>query len=228
MYDLIDRLGLGLCHQLPERSFFADGVQLPVCARDTGIYLGFIVSLVLLAWIHRGERPRELPGIRGFGLAVALMAFMAWDGVTSYAGVRETTNLMRLLTGTGAGFAMALMAYPMLNDVLWRRSSATRPVAATRRMALWLLGIPASIVLVPVLAVLPGRLLVILTAAAILATFAAVNLIIVGMLPMFDRHAETARDLLLPASIAFAVGLAEIWLSGSVRIALEAFIRSRT
>ena len=44
-------LGSLVCHQLPERSFHAWGVQLPVCARCTGLYaaapLGAAMALVL-------------------------------------------------------------------------------------------------------------------------------------------------------------------------------------
>lgn len=38
-----------ICHQLPERSFFLGGRQLPVCARCSGLYLG--VAAGLLAWL---------------------------------------------------------------------------------------------------------------------------------------------------------------------------------
>ena len=38
-----------ICHQKPERSFFWDGHQFPVCARCTGIYLSAAIGLV--AWL---------------------------------------------------------------------------------------------------------------------------------------------------------------------------------
>ena len=41
-------VGSVVCHQLPERSFFLDGRQLPVCARCTGLYLSGAAGLV--AW----------------------------------------------------------------------------------------------------------------------------------------------------------------------------------
>jgi len=49
--DLIGKLifavGSLICHQRPDRSFFVDGHQLPVCARCTGLYLsGAIVAAV--------------------------------------------------------------------------------------------------------------------------------------------------------------------------------------
>ena len=39
-------IGGVICHQRPERSFFLDGHQLPVCARCTGLYLSGAVGLV--------------------------------------------------------------------------------------------------------------------------------------------------------------------------------------
>lgn len=34
----------GMCHQIPERSFYIKGKQFPVCARCTGILLGGIIG----------------------------------------------------------------------------------------------------------------------------------------------------------------------------------------
>ena len=37
---LLYAIGSVICHQRPERSFHLDAVQLPVCARCLGIYVG--------------------------------------------------------------------------------------------------------------------------------------------------------------------------------------------
>jgi uncharacterized membrane protein len=42
-------IGRLICHQRPERSFHLFGVQLPVCARCTGIYAGAAL-MALVAW----------------------------------------------------------------------------------------------------------------------------------------------------------------------------------
>src|SRR5450756_1287938 len=108
-------LGFGLCHQLPERSFVGGVHQLPVCARDTGIYLGFVIGLLVLAALDRGCRRTEVPRPWVLALGAVLIAVMGWDGVTSYVGLRPTTNLIRLATGLGTGFALTLVIAPLLN-----------------------------------------------------------------------------------------------------------------
>jgi hypothetical protein len=53
-------IGGAVCHQLPDRSFFAWGRQLPVCARCTGIYAGAALAAVVFAVIRASRR--EPPG----------------------------------------------------------------------------------------------------------------------------------------------------------------------
>ena len=43
---VIFAVGAVICHQRPERSFFLDGHQLPVCARCTGLYLSGAIGLL--------------------------------------------------------------------------------------------------------------------------------------------------------------------------------------
>ena len=80
-------IGYGICHQLPERSFFVGGHQLPLCARDTGTYLGAMATLaVLLA----GKRRRRTglpttPVLVGAGARRSSSSRI--DGVNSYADI---------------------------------------------------------------------------------------------------------------------------------------------
>jgi hypothetical protein len=47
--DKAHRVGYAICHQIPERSFFMDGQQLPLCARCTGTFLGAMLGLTFIA-----------------------------------------------------------------------------------------------------------------------------------------------------------------------------------
>lgn len=88
-----------ICHQLPERSFFLFGHQLPVCARCTGIYFGAFLG----SFFARKESPHPL-------FLVAALIPLALDGGTQLL-FRESNNMLRLGTGLIAGFAVVFYLY---------------------------------------------------------------------------------------------------------------------
>ncbi len=220
-------LGYGLCHQLPERSFFAGGYQLPVCARDTGIYFGVVISLGVMGVLDAGRHRTSLPRPWLLAVGAALLAFMAWDGVTSYAGWRTTTNDLRLLTGLCAGFALTLIVGPLLDSQLWRSRSDARVLALPWEPWVWLAAIPVSFVVLRWGAPLLGVVYPLATSAAILTTFTAVNLVVVSLAPRFEQRAGRAVDLMAPAAIALAISLAEIAALALLRTALLSLVVSR-
>jgi uncharacterized membrane protein len=218
---LLHWFGFGLCHQLPARSFFAGGHQVPVCARDTGIYIGFVVSLALIALIDRGRRRSGLPSWPALVLAALFVAVMAWDGVTSYAGLRPTDNAIRLITGLLAGWALPVVVYPLLTGSLWRHSSPERSLSGTFDILWWVLPIPFVFALVWWVMPLLGIWYPLLVVAAVMATFVSVNMIVALLPPRFDRSFERVRDAWAPLLIAFALSAAEIGLTGWLRTFLQ-------
>jgi hypothetical protein len=145
---------------------------------------------------------------------------MVYDGVTSYAGLRETTNLIRLLTGTMAGYSLAALVAPLLNDELWVSADSIRVLSPAWRLAVWALSVPPV-----VLAVLYGGPLLgvgypIAVAAAIIATFVIVNLVLAVMLSPFERKAQRGRDLLLPLAIALLLTVLEFLLASLLKLGL--------
>lgn len=218
-------LGFGLCHQLPERSFFGGGVQLPVCARDTGIYFGILISLGLISWLHGGSRPRRMPTVAGW-VAIALMVgAMALDGVTEYSGMRPTTNDLRLITGLLCGFAIGAVIAPMLNDELWIQSSNERVLDTPRRLAIWLAAVPVSYTIIYWLMPLLGVVYPILTAFAIVATLVAVNAVLVGIIPVFERRADSLLAAWPVLTAAFAVSAIEVVIAGLMRVGLNLLVQ---
>lgn len=122
----MDVLGFGVCHQLLSHSFIIGGHALPVCARCTGIYLGAVVGMGLLFWLR--PRTQGLPSSAMMGVLVFMFLTMAADGLNSTfqslpggQGLWETTNTLRIITGTLAGTAIAFFLYPMFNSAFWRR-----------------------------------------------------------------------------------------------------------
>lgn len=225
LQTLLHGLGYGLCHQLPERSFFGGAVQVPVCARDTGIYAGFIVSLLVIWLVHRPERPKEFPGPAAFSAIGLMIAAMAIDGFTSYAGLRTTTNDLRLITGILAGFAMAALVAPMLNDELWSRRDPGRVLSPGWRLAAWLCAVPVVFGAIRWVAPWMGPAYPVLVAIAIVATLTTVNLVIVSLFPPFERKASRIWDAWPAILVALLMSVGEIVASAAFRAAIESVAR---
>lgn len=85
---------LFICHKLPERSFFYKGKQFPICARCTGILIGYLIAIVMAFFI-------EIPLMFSFVLLIPI----GIDGIGQYLGKWTSTNIRRLITGIIAGIA---------------------------------------------------------------------------------------------------------------------------
>mgnify|MGYP001773391993 CR=1 FL=1 len=107
IYEFFFTLFSPLCHQITERSFQSfDGHQFFVCARDTGTYLGFLFSFTLYFY-----NKDKFKAPISFILVLFFLHLLLFglDGVTSYAGLRETTNFIRYFTGFYLGFFLGVI-----------------------------------------------------------------------------------------------------------------------
>ena len=111
IYDFFFSLFGPLCHQITERSFQSfDGKQFFVCARDTGTYFGFLFSFVFTFLFNRVTKTRfKIPIITSTILFFLHLGMFGIDGVSSYAGWRETNNFIRYFTGFYLGFFLGLI-----------------------------------------------------------------------------------------------------------------------
>jgi hypothetical protein len=157
-----------------------------------------------------------------------MLGSMALDGGTEYAGLRGTTNELRLITGLLAGFAIGAILTPMINDELWRTGSRERVLDTPGRLAVWLSAVPIAYAVVYWGLPLLGIGYPILVAIAIVATLMAVNLVLVCMLPPFERRAERLWQAWPALLIAFGVAWAEIWLSAMLRTGVLALAAKLT
>ena len=102
MFDFMERMGSAVCHQMAERSFIFDGMQMPLCARCTGIYIGafFAFCFFFLKKRMGNGRPFSVMQALLTGLAVLPVGI---DGVGSYLGFWESSQLMRIFSGSLVG-----------------------------------------------------------------------------------------------------------------------------
>lgn len=61
LLDKADHVGYGICHQIPIRSPFFGGRQLPLSARCSGQFLGALAGLLLLITLGRGKAAKLPP-----------------------------------------------------------------------------------------------------------------------------------------------------------------------
>ncbi len=105
------------CHQLPYRSLFFDGIKMPVCARCASIYIATALGLVFFRLKGYGRREFRMNWL----LFALLFVPTALDGFTQLFGWRESTNLLRLVTGFpyGLGYAYGIAwALPFIYALL--------------------------------------------------------------------------------------------------------------
>lgn len=122
-YAKISSIGSSLCHQIPSHSYVLQGVQLPLCARCTGLYLGSLIGLVFALFSGKKAGIPKKPY-----LIFLLVIFVIWggDGVNSLVSdflnrpfLYQTTNLTRTITGFGMGLVMATALSTLFNITVW-------------------------------------------------------------------------------------------------------------
>jgi uncharacterized membrane protein len=97
-----------ICHQLPDRSFAIDEVQLPVCARCFGLYLSGAIG-ALLAWFGA---PRPVRRARPLLVAFAIPTGLTWG--LEAAGLAGFSNIIRAIAALPLGGAAGWVFVRML------------------------------------------------------------------------------------------------------------------
>jgi len=93
-------LGDAECHQLSNRSYFLNGNQMPFCARDAGLFLGLALGFGFATFVRWKIHPV---------LVLVGLVPIAIDGGLQLVSSYESTNPLRLATGTLAGLVLALL-----------------------------------------------------------------------------------------------------------------------
>ncbi|MFQ5684382.1 MAG: DUF2085 domain-containing protein [Candidatus Binatia bacterium] len=114
-----------LCHQRPSRSLWIFGSPMGVDARCFALYTAFLLT---------GLSLRCDLGKTRWRIGLLLLLPILVDGFTQLFGLRESTNVLRVLTGALGGIGLGLLLYPMAWKV---RGGRVYPVkAASSRLSL--------------------------------------------------------------------------------------------
>ncbi len=103
-------IGSLVCHRRSDRTLWVGGSYLPVCARDTGAFIGLLLGYTTLLFL-RSKRAKGPPNLY---LTQAMILPLMIDSVGQALGFWISTNDLRLLTGLLFGTALApLLVYTL-------------------------------------------------------------------------------------------------------------------
>ncbi|GAC1400432.1 MAG: DUF2085 domain-containing protein [Ktedonobacteraceae bacterium] len=218
-------LDSGLCAQIASHSFYLGGERLPLCARNTGIYLGFLVTLTTLYGRGRG-RVQQLPPLPLLTLLIGGVTALAIDGLNSFLldlhmqHLYQPNNLLRLATGLVTGLAMALLLLPLLNRLFWRSYTELRSVASWQELGYYLPGLIVCFFAVASQNALILYPIALISTAGILSAVGSLNLIALVGISRRDETFEQYRELLPFLAFAFLLAVGEMLLLAQLKLTL--------
>lgn len=98
-----------ICHGKKERTFNFKGRYFPVCSRCTGLYIGVFLCFIYIIHFYINYSSYLLL------ISVLMIIPTFTDGITQLLCIRESTNLIRFLTGMIAGSGLVIL----INCVKW-------------------------------------------------------------------------------------------------------------
>ncbi len=116
-----------VCHQLPDRSPFIDGIQAAICHRCLGIYCGIFAGAVIFPFLDRWG----LFLMRWAGAIIAVsLAVPGADWLGEVIGIWTNIPASRIITGAVFGITAGFyFARATMDIVRSRRSSEVVPSA---------------------------------------------------------------------------------------------------
>lgn len=97
------------CHTMAERSFELNGNQMAFCARDLGLFIGLVAGMAAVLFLN--------PRFRWI-VVIVMAAPIVIDGTVQLLLDYESNNVIRLITGTLGGSAVALFLGHVADVVL--------------------------------------------------------------------------------------------------------------
>lgn len=96
------------CHQKANRSFFFNNYQFPICARCTGLLIGYIFGIIFILFNFKIS----------INLSLFFMVIMFIDWFIQHKKILYSTNIRRLLTGLFCGFGIINILAIIFTEIL--------------------------------------------------------------------------------------------------------------
>jgi uncharacterized membrane protein len=207
-------VGASVCHQLPERSFFAGSFKIPVCARCEGIYIGFFITAIILFIMFR-KKESDLAPLYVLAIMVLFVLSTVVDGSLSYFFGFATNNTLRFTTGYLAGSAAMTVIYPVFNYQYYSEPAAVKIFSRPWQFIVFII-ISGFFIIAGTLNIRAINVfLLYLSAFAVIFTFYFVNIVLLLLIPAFSRKAKRlfSKYILLPTCAALFLAGLELYIS---------------
>jgi len=226
-----DAVGYAVCHRITVRSFlFPNGVQLPMCARCSGTFLGVLVGLFGPGLLLGRRRAAEFPKTWIVILMLGFSGWWAFDGANSFAHLLpsslgiprlfEPTNFLRLTTGMFHGITLGGLVLPVVNATIWADARREPTLASVwHLLALYAVGVALIAMVLSGLAVFLYPLAV-ASALGTLAALTGAGTVMAATLLKRENRAYTPGEALPLILLGLAGALALIGLIDLGRYAL--------
>jgi uncharacterized membrane protein len=142
-------LDSGICAEIATHIFYAGSERLPLCARNTGIYMGFFASLLILKLLRK-DRAQSLPPRMIMIFLLGGICLLTTDGSNSLLfdlglpHLYQPQNSLRLATGLLTGLAIAGCTLPTINRLLWCEYTSQQSIASWREIGVFLAALALS------------------------------------------------------------------------------------
>lgn len=204
---------------------------MPLCARNTGIYAGFLATFVYLLLLRRSRAAGLPPWSIVITLALAIVA-MGVDGFNSLAldlgGYNLYTPQNTLRVATGLGMGMAIGSFLLLMFNLSLRYDARHDQRIIRNWAELLGLIVMSAGLYVLLFFAPAWLfypLAIFSVIGIVGVLFMTNVFVIGMVTGLEGRVLKLRQLARAGTWALAATALELALLAGLRVWVEGAMR---
>ncbi|MHB1253139.1 MAG: DUF2085 domain-containing protein [Candidatus Humimicrobiaceae bacterium] len=218
----IDIIGFSVCHQLPERTLLFGKILMPVCSRCSGIYIGFLFTIVFLFILFR-KRESDLPPVYVIVAAVVFILSTIFDGFFSYLGFYNTNNIIRIITGYMFGAGISIIIYPVF-VYQYFKNFQRKKIFYNYKQFIYFMIFSIFLILVQILS--PswlGTFFYYLNGFSVIFTFYFSNLTLFLLIPSFAQKANKifGRHIILPSVIALAVTILELYFAYKLHIFLS-------
>ena len=222
MYSVVH----GVCAQI--HNVRVGGLDLPLCARNTGIYSSFLITSLYLLALGRRRAARLPP----WPITIALILFiviMAVDGLNSMMldlfmpHLYTPQNWIRTLTGIGMGISIAVIMLLILNVSLRRDADNQQRIVGS-----WLELGGALLINGLVWLAIYGNLGIMYWPVAIVAWLGitgvlyCVNLLLTALFMRYEGTVTQVAQLARPATFALVFTLIELGALSAMRFWMEA------